>query len=179
MYYSKKINGDIIMSKIIIGFFAVLLFIGCSSQTTAEVAVEPKLALNKSLENLKLNNQMDVPSGIESDTKKVIFAFSKDVGHKCNDFFATQDDTYLSKNKIQFVADVSAAPSIIRSIFIMPGLKDFKHTILVIDEEEISNQYKSEQNTEKIVVVSLNNKVITDIKYLDTIEELSKNIASK
>ena len=47
------------------------------------------------------------------------------MGHLCNDFFVTQDASYLANNKSIFVADVSSAPSIIRSMFIMPGFKRF------------------------------------------------------
>jgi hypothetical protein len=78
-----------------------------------------------------------------------------------------------------FVADVSAAPSMIRSMFIMPGLRDFEHTILVIDEEEISNKYKIADKAEKIVLVSLENFIITKIEYLDTVQEIEANLQQK
>ena len=78
-----------------------------------------------------------------------------------------------------FVADVSAAPSMIRSMFIMPGLRDFEHTILVIDQEEISNQYKIADKAEKIVLVSLENFIITKIEYLDTVQEIEANLQQK
>lgn len=163
------------MTKIITGLLAALLFLGCSSQE-AQTPVEPKLVLKQSLEDLKLNNQFEIMGSILPETQKVIFAFSKDVGHNCNDFFASKEATYLKSNNAQFIADVSGAPSLIRSMFIMPGLKDFKHNILVIDDKSISRAYKTEQNSEKIVVVSVNNKVITNIEYLNNTQELSKNL---
>lgn len=53
-------------------------------------------------------------------------------------------------------------------MFIMPGLKDFEHTILVIDDKNVAATYKPEGDLEKVVVVSLDNFVITSIDYLQT-----------
>ncbi|OIP54366.1 MAG: hypothetical protein AUK54_06525 [Helicobacteraceae bacterium CG2_30_36_10] len=164
------------MKKIFTGLFTLLLFIGCSSNATVDENVEPKLVVKNSLADLKLNDQNGNMQGINPDTKKVVFAFSKENGHTCNDFFATKADSYLKENKTQFVADVSAAPSLIRSMFIMPGMKDFNHPILIIDNEMVSAAYKTEENSEKIVLVLLDNQTITDIKYLKTAEELEKEI---
>jgi len=173
-----KKNGVSQMKKLLTGFFIALLFLGCSSKGT-EQNVEPKLVVNQSLESLTLNDQNGKPHTIDANTKTIIYAFSKDVGHTCNDFFATKSDSYLAENNAIFVADVSAAPSLIRSMFIMPGLKDFKHTVLVIDDKTIAAGYKSGQNINKILIVSLHNKVITNIKAVDTTDELSKMIEAK
>ncbi|MDQ7068870.1 MAG: hypothetical protein Q9M40_13395 [Sulfurimonas sp.] len=41
-------------------------------------------------------------------------------------FSITKEANYLQKHHTQFIGDVSSAPSIIRKLFILPGLKDFK-----------------------------------------------------
>ncbi|MEA1955599.1 MAG: hypothetical protein U9N02_03795 [Campylobacterota bacterium] len=166
------------MKKIITALLTALLFIGCSSKSETNEAIESKLVLKQSLESLKINDQHGKATPINADTKKVIFAFSKDVGHNCNEFFATKSESYLTDNKIQFVADVSGAPSLIRNMFIMPGLKDFKHTVLVIDDEQISANYKPAINNERIIVAYIENKIITNIKYLNSTEELEEEIAN-
>lgn len=164
------------MNKIILVVITALLFLGCSKEDINLDKIEAKLVVNKSLSDLKLNDQYDKPQTIHADTKKVIFAFSKEVGHLCNDFFATKDDGYLINNKVQFIADVSKAPSIIRSMFIMPGLADFNHPILVLDNEKTSTEYRTGHNIDKILVVYLENKIITKIIYLNNIDELSREI---
>ncbi len=164
------------MKKIILGLVTALVFLGCSSSESAQTNVEPKLEVNKSLADLKLNDQFGKPQTIDADTKTVIFAFSKDTGHTCNDFFATKDESYLKDHKAVFVADVSGAPSLIRSMFIMPGLEDFKHPILVIDDADVSAGYKPAHNSEKIVVVSVDNKNITAVEFVNSPEELDKKL---
>ena len=166
------------MIKLTIALLTAFLFLGCSSQATDE-NVEPKLVVSKSLETLKLNDQNGNSHVITADTKKVIFAFSKDVGHTCNDFFATKPESYLSDNNTIFVADISGAPSLIRSMFIIPGLKDFKHKVLVLDDKNIANGYKAKQDTENIVVVFVDNNIITAIKNISSVDALAKVIESK
>ncbi len=175
----SKIKFGEKMKKIIVGLMAALLFLGCSSKGAEEVVVEPKLVVGKNLADMALNDQFEKAQALDSNTKKVIFAFSKDMAHTCNDFFVTQSPTYLSDNNTQFVADVSAAPSLIRSIFILPGLKDFKHTVLLLDDKMIAAPYRSNMDVEKIVVVYLDNKSITNVVTINSEDELKKVIEAK
>ncbi|WP_372999816.1 hypothetical protein [Sulfurimonas sp.] len=167
------------MKKIIVGLMAALLFLGCSSKDVEELAVEPKLVVGKSLSDMALNDQFEKAQVLDAGTKKVIFAFSKDIAHTCNDYFVTQSPTYLSDNNTQFVADVSAAPSLIRSMFILPGLKDFKHTVLLLDDKKVAAPYRADMNVEKIVVAYIDNKSITEIVTISSEDELKKVIEAK
>ncbi len=160
------------MKKIILGALtATLLFAGCSSKETNENIV-PKLVLGKSLEKVSLTDQFEKVHKIDATTKTVVFAFSKDGAHTCNDYFNTKPATYLQDNNTQFIADVSAAPSLIRSLFIMPGLKDFKHTVLILDDKQVASEFRADMNTEKIVVISLDNHKVSNIKNITTQDEL-------
>lgn len=159
------------MKKIILGLLVSLVFIGCSSDDAKNTA-EAKLVVGKSLSALALNDQFEKEHTLSSDTKHVVFAFSKDMGHLCNDFFVTKSTSYLADNKTVFIADVSSAPSIIRSMFIMPGLKDFEHTVLVLDDEDVALSYKSGVDALKIIVVSLENNIITNVKVAFSVNEL-------
>lgn len=160
------------MKNIILALLVSLSFLGCSGSESSLKPGEEKLVLQKSLAGLTLNDQYGKAHTLSSDAKSVIFAFSKDMGHLCNDFFVSQDAEYLQNNKAVFIADVSAAPSIIRSMFIMPGLKDFDHRVLVLDNEETATSYKAGVDALKIVVVSLDNNIITDIKTAFSVNEL-------
>jgi hypothetical protein len=159
------------MKKIAFILLFALAFIGCSEE---KVAAEPQAIVGKSMESLKLKDQFGQAKGVHADTKKVLFAFSKDMGHMSNDFFNTKEPTFLADHKSVFIADVSGAPSLIRSMFIMPGLKDFKHTVLVIEDESIAQQYKNSGKEELIMVLDLDNYIIKNISYISTKEELAK-----
>lgn len=160
---------------LVIGLFLSLLFLGCSSNED-KTTVEPKLVVQQSVAKLTLNDQNEKPHTINADTKTLVFAFSKDMGHACNDFFETKSESYLEDNHAFFIADVSGAPSLIRSMFILPGLKDFKHTVLVIDDKAIAANYKAGVDSEKIIIVNLNDTVITSIEAVSTAQEMAKKL---
>lgn len=162
------------MTKIVTAFIIALIFIGCSSSEVDAKNVAPKLVVGKSLENLGLIDQFDKAQKITNDTKTVIFAFSKKGAHTCNDYFASQKEDFLQAHHTFFIADVSAAPSLIRSMFIMPGLKDFKHEVMILDTREKAANFRAGFDDKDIVVVTLENHKIKDVKTISTKEELIK-----
>lgn len=164
--------------KLTLTLFLSLLIIGCSSDEKVQ-NIEPKLVVGKKISNLKLSDQFEKVHMLNKDTNRLIFAFSKDAAHTCNDFFNTKEASYLANNHTEFIADVSAAPSLIRSLFIIPGLKDFKHRVLLLDDKVQAAPFREAINTEAIVVVYILNNTITEIKTLQTTEELQKEIEKK
>ncbi len=164
------------MIKFFMAFLLMMSIIGCSSKGEEPIDVKPKLVLGGTLQNLTLNDQFEKPHTIKADTQKIVFAFSKDVAHTCNDFFVTKEADYLAKNHTQFIADVSAAPSLVRSMFIMPGLKDFKHTVLILDDETKAAPFRKDAEVEKIIIVTINNGTITTLNTLSTAKELQEAI---
>ncbi len=167
-----------IIQKTLLGLLITLLFIGCSSDKEINENVEPSLVVGKSLK-LSLKDQFDKAHTLDTTTSKVIFAFSKDMAHIVNDYLQTKEASYLADNNTQFVADVSSAPSIIKSMFILPGLKDFKHTVLLLNESEVAAPFKAEIDVKKIVIVYVNNASITNIETISTKDELIAKIEAK
>jgi len=167
------------MIKIIVAFMLSLAFVACSSEGEDLQNVTSKLVVGNSLANTTLNDQFEKSHTIPAGTKKVIFAFSKDAAHTCNDFFATQAPTYLQDNGVVFIADVSAAPSLIRSMFILPGLKDFKHTVLLLEEKSVAAPFRKGVDSEKVIVAYVKDGNISKVDSLTTKEELQKVVESK
>jgi len=167
------------MIKIVVALALTFLFLGCSSKSDELTNVESKLVIGKSLGQLTLNDQFEKSHTLSNDTTTVIFAFSKDGAHVCNDFFVTQTPTYLADNNTAFIADVSAAPGLIRSMFILPGLKDFKHTVLLLDDEAAAAPFRKDMKIEEIVIITLNAGNITKIETITTEKELQTTIEKK
>ncbi len=156
------------MKKILLALIVAFAFIGCSSKSDENTNknVEAKLVVGKSLSDLKLKDQNEKPQTVEADTKVIFFSFSKPTGHACNDFLEKKPANYLAEHKALYVADVSAAPSLIKKMFILPDLKDLKFPILLINDDALSAAYLKGMNKEKIVVVLLDNGTITKIENL-------------
>ncbi len=158
------------MKNVLLALMVAMLFLGCANEES--ITVEPKSVVGASLEGFSLNDQHGVSHALTADTKRVVFAFSKEMGHLSNDFFNKQAPTFLAEHDAVFVADVSGAPSLIRTMFIMPGLRDFKHTVLVIEDENMAASYRIDANSEKLMVLDVDNFIIENIRYASTEEEL-------
>ena len=162
------------MKKIIALLAITLLFLGCSSSSKENQNVEAKLAVGKSLADLSLKDQNEKPAKIAADTKIVFFSFSKPTGHACNEFLEKKPANFLAEHKAVYVADVSAAPGIIKNMFILPDLKELKFPILLINDDKLSAEFTKGMDKESIVVVTLDNLKITNIQNLKDASELEK-----
>ena len=58
----------------------------------------------------------------------------------------------------------------------MPGLQDFKHTVLLLDDKAVAAAFRKDMDVEKIVIVYVLNKEISKIKTISTEEELRKTL---
>ena len=155
------------MKNIILALLVAFSFIGCNSKSDEQTAnATPKLVVGKSLSELKLNDQNEKPQTISKETKIVFFSFAKPTGHACNDFLESKPANFLQEHNAIYVADVSAAPSLIKKMFILPDLKDLKFPILLINNDKLSAEYSKGMNKDKIVVVHLDNEKIVSIENL-------------
>ncbi len=166
------------MKKIVLGLVSALFILGCSAEVDMQ-NIEPKLVVGKSLKNLGLLDQFDKPVVLKAETKKVMISYSKDAGHICSGFLEKQSPTYLKDNNIQYIADISPAPSLIRSIFVIPGLQDLKYPILILDDEKIAAPFRVGVNAENTIVLSLKNNLILNIKNINSEDELKKALEAK
>ena len=142
---------------------------------TLSTLASAAVTIGQSIAPLSLNDQFDVEHNITSTTKKVIFTFKKASSHIVKDYLATQKADYLKERDAMYVADVSAMPAII-SFFVLPMLTSNEFPILVIEDEEQAEAYKNEAQIEAVMLVILENKVVTDIKYINSEEDLIKEM---
>jgi hypothetical protein len=119
-----------------------------------------------------LPDQFDKSHSLDSNTKILILSFAKSTGHSVKEFLKTQDKNYLASKNAYFVADISPMPTVIRNTFALPDLKKSLFPVLLIYDKTIASQIKNTQKADKIAVVTLDNGVIKDVKYISTKDEL-------
>lgn len=131
------------------------------------------LKVNSKLE-LKLPDQFDKSVSLTNETKKLIFAFSKNTGHITREFFGKQSKDFLSSKKALLVADISKMPVFIRNTFAMPDLKKSPYHILLIYDEKLAKEFEKGIDKDKVIVVELNNKKVTKVNYASNTKELEE-----
>ncbi len=125
-----------------------------------------------SLLGFTLPDQFGNKHSLTYDTKKIIITSSQKSSHIMKDFLQEKADGYLNNQNILYLADISAAPGIIRNRLILPRLQEDSAPVLLIFDEEIATKFVPTEDREQIRIVLLENKKITDIKVVATIEEL-------
>jgi len=125
---------------------------------------------------LTLPDQFDVSHSLSESTQKIILVFSKETGHTVKEFLKQQEKGFLKSRNALFVADISPMPTIIRNTFALPDLKKSEYSVLLIYDEKIAETLKNGAQTDKIAVISLENKTITDVKFITTADELKSEL---
>ncbi len=129
--------------------------------------------INDDMSNFKSLDQFDKIHTITSKTKNIIFVFEKASGQIVKNFLAKKNKNYLNNNNILFVIDASSIPIFIKW-FALHSLKNYLYPIVVLDDDELSSRYIDEKNIEKMMLVTLKDKMVTSVKYFDDINKLQK-----
>ncbi len=125
---------------------------------------------NQEIGNFSLPNQFDEKQTVDSSIKIIIVSFEKGTGKDINQFLSTKDKDFLKNHHAVFIANISGMPSIITKMFALPKMRDYKHSVLLIYDEE-DDRFVSKED--KSTLYRLENGVIKSISYI-TKEDLEK-----
>ncbi|RUM66609.1 MAG: hypothetical protein DSZ03_00970 [Sulfurimonas sp.] len=163
----------------------VALFSGCSKSNETPVSTEvvviesgviaPNITIGEPLNHATLSDQFDKEHTL-TEANKVIFAFTKDMGHVVTDLLKSKPDDYLSSKNIFFVADMSKMPSLIYKMAVLPDLEDLNYPILIILDEEKGAGYRNANEGNRIMVIDLEGGNVTKATFLATTDALLKAI---
>lgn len=129
------------------------------------------LKLNDKISNFSLTDQFDRIHTITSDVSTIVITFEKETLNSVNDFLSKKERDFLEKNNAIFIANISCLPNIFTRMFTLPKLRDYKYSILLIYDEKSAKFFEVEN---KITVYSIENGIVKDIKYLNSIFELEE-----
>ena len=167
-----------LLFSIIVG--ASLLFAGCSDKSKNTNVIEKAefkdIKIGNKLADFTIANQFDKKFSLTNDTKKVIFAAKKDMGHIIKKYLANKPNDYLEKRDIIFIADISSMPTIIFNMFALSDMQSANYSMLLIKKEQNAKRFLNEAKKDYIMILSLKNKKITDIKYVNNQNDLKKEI---
>ena len=128
----------------------------------AGLAFGATIKVNENLTTLKVLDQFDKPMAVTKDTKKIIIAFSKQKGEEIKKYLENKP-TYLKDENALYFADVSAAPSFVTSLFMIPKFKKYSYSMGLIRDEEIAERFPSQEDM--LTIISLKDAVITNIEF--------------
>ena len=119
-----------------------------------------------------LPDQFDKAHTLSAETKTLIFTFAKESSHVSRDFLQGQAADFLSTRNAYYIADISPMPTVIRNAFAMPDLKKSAYPVILMYDGTIAAKFRDDAQKNAIMIVSLENKTITKIQYVNDAETL-------
>ena len=119
-----------------------------------------------------LPDQFDKAHTLSADTKTLVLTFAKATSHLVRDFLKSQPADYLSSRNAFYVADISPMPVVIRNAFAMPDLKKSDYPVILIYDSAIAAKFRDDTQKDAIMIVSLDKKKITSVKFADDVDTL-------
>ncbi len=126
--------------------------------------------VSKKIDKFSLFNQFDKKITIDEDTKYMLVSFEKNSSETINSFIE-KNKGFLTKNNTVFIVNISKMPSIILKMFAIPKMRNFKHNILLVYDEN-NNNFKEKQNC--ITLYKLDKLVVKKIDFLESKEDLQR-----
>ena len=173
------------MKKIILGTVAILLLLsGCGDKklkseeqiTINSGEISSGIVIGKELQAFTFKDQFDKDTSLSSSTKKVMFAFTKPTGHLTKMYMADKKPDYLTSRDVIFIADISGMPSLIAKMFAIPDMQESKYPILLIKEKEKALRFRNEKHKDAVMIITLDNKIVKNVKFLTNEQDLKKEI---
>lgn len=97
---------------------------------------------------------------ITSETKKIYISFDKKTGKLLQKRLSKD---FLEQNNAIAIYELSKAPSVVISLFMMPGFKKLPFKIAINKDEDLAKILPKQED--KMTIIELNKKIITHISF--------------
>jgi hypothetical protein len=125
-----------------------------------------QIKVSDDLKSIKIKDQFEKDMRVLNDTSRIIVAFSKEKGEEIKSFLDANPN-YLSKNNMLYFADVSAAPSFVTSLFMIPKFKKYPFSMGIITDEDLAATFPKQEGM--ITVLHLKNAKVNKIEYIKSL----------
>jgi len=112
-------------------------------------------------------DQFEKKLAITPQTKEIIISFSKKNGKSVKTFLASHKG-YLKERQAVYLADMTSAPSIAMSLFMIPALKKYDFKVGLIEDDDIAERLPKVEG--KSTVIHLENMLIKSIKFVNSLK---------
>jgi hypothetical protein len=148
---------------ILISLFSVLLPLFVSS---TEIQV---------LQKIELKDQFDATTQIDEKTKWIVFSTDKYISDLINKSLEDLKLTDLAKSNGAYVADISAMPGMVTTMFALPKMKKYHFKVVLDREGDLTGKWP--QKKEKASLIKLDQLKITSVQQTGSFEEIKKFIS--
>jgi uncharacterized protein YxeA len=150
----------------------ILILIALAITIVGADTIKVSSALN-SLNKFAFENAQGAKLTIPSNVRTIVVSYEKYTGKLVNNYLDSKNPTYLDKLNAVFIADISEMPSIVITLFALPKIRKYKHTVYLHYSDEFAKYIPAKDK--KITIIKIKNQKVKSISYIGTKSEL-KNI---
>ena len=125
-----------------------------------------------SLNKFEYENPQGEKLTIPSNVKTIIISYKKETGKLINKYLISKHPTYFDELNAIFIADINKMPSVITTLFALPKIRKYKHTVYLHYSEEFAKYIPAKDK--KITIIKIQNQKVKSISYVSTQSELKK-----
>lgn len=119
---------------------------------------------------ITLADQHDVQATVGPETKLLLFTRDMDASKITKEVLAEDGAARLARAHATYVADISAMPSLVTTLFAMPGLRKRSYPMLLDRDGTVTKDLPFQAGA--VTVVTLDHQVIRHVEYVTTAERL-------
>jgi hypothetical protein len=154
----------------------VLILIALAITIVGADTIKVSSALN-SLNKFAFENAQGDKLTIPSNIRTIVVSYEKYTGKLVNNYLDSKNPTYLDKLNAVFIADISEMPSIVITLFALPKIRKYKHTVYLHYLDEFAKYIPAKDK--KITIIKIQNQKVKSISYASTHSELKKALESE
>ena len=124
---------------------------------------------------ITLADQHDVQATVGPETKLLLFTRDMDASKITKEVLAENGAAELARAHATYVADISAKPSLVTTLFAMPGLRKRPYPMLLDRDGVVTKDFPSQ--TGAVTVVTLDHQVVLHVEYVTTAVRLREILA--
>lgn len=126
------------------------------------------------IEPFELSDQHGKLHTVDEHIKLIIFASDRDASNIVYEALKSHDGTYLSVHHTVYILDVSAIPSIIFRMFVLPKMGKYSYSVLL--DKHSDTTHKLPRKEGNITLIKLDKMVIESVEFIDSRKELTRAI---
>lgn len=141
----------------------------CVALWAAPAHADP-VAEGATLPAISLADQHDVQAKVGPETKLLLFTRDMDASKITKEVLAENGAAMLANAGAVYVADISAMPSLVTTLFAMPGLRKRPYQMLLDRDGAVTKDLPSQKGA--VTVLTLDHMVVRHVEYVTSVDGL-------
>jgi hypothetical protein len=126
------------------------------------------------IEPFELSDQHRKLHTIDEHIKLIIFTNDRDASDIVHEALKSHNDTYLSVHHTVYILDISAIPSIICRMFVLPRMRKYSYSVVLDKHSDTTHRLPRKEG--HVTLFKLDKMVIKSVEFIDSREELTRAI---